>query len=108
MSWSAGEGSAMHRLFVLLALAAAGLGLWVLLAGPDVDPLQRGTRSLGQAPVAYRGWAVGLLMGLTLAWLTVVEWRDLPVRVGGWVRLQRRRVGLIVLGGLFAGVLLLL
>ena len=98
----------MHRLFVLLALAAAGLGLWVLLAGPDADPLVRGTRSLTHAPVAYSGWAVGLLMGLSLAWLTAVEWRDLPARAGGWVRLQRRRLGLIVLGGLFAGVLLLL
>ena len=98
----------MHRLFVLLALAAAGLGLWVLLAGPDADPMERGTRALREPPIAYSGWALGLLMGLVLAWFATVDWRNMPVRATAWVRLQRRRVGLIVLGGLFASILLLL
>jgi hypothetical protein len=99
------EGSAMHRIFGLLALAAAGLGLWVLF-GP-IDPDRLGNATLAVAPAGYGGWALGLLMGLALALLASVDWRDFPVRFGQWLRLQRRRLGLIVLGGLCAGVLLL-
>lgn len=97
----------MHRIFGLLALSAAGLGLWVLLAAPDTNPLDGVTRTLSEAPVAYSGWALGLLMGLVLAWLATIDWRNFPARLGLWLRLQRRRLGLIILGGLCAGVLLL-
>ncbi len=50
---------------------------------------------------------MGLLMGLVLAWLATIDWRDLPERLGAWLRLQRRRLALLVIGGLCASVLLL-
>jgi hypothetical protein len=95
----------MHRLFGLLAVMAAALGVY-LLFGPDAEPRGAGT-ALGAAPVAYSGWALGLLMGLALAWLAGVDWSALPARVIAWVRLQRRRLWLAVLGGICAGILLL-
>jgi hypothetical protein len=96
----------MHRFFAYLAIAAAGLGLWLLLETPErTDAI---AQRLQGATGTYSGWAMGLVMGLTLAWLAGIEWRDLPVRAGAWVRLQRRRLGLVVLGGLFASILLLL
>jgi hypothetical protein len=97
----------MHRFFGLLALAAAGLGLYLLLAGPDLEPRSVGAQALDGAPVAYGVWAVGLMMGLTLAWLAGVDWSTLPARASLWFRLQRRRLGWMVVGGLFAGILLL-
>ena len=97
----------MHRFFGLLALTAAGLGLFLLFDGPASGPKGAGTQALDNAPVAYGVWAVGLLMGLTMAWLAGVEWSTLPVRATLWVKLQRRRFGWMVLGGLFAGILLL-
>jgi hypothetical protein len=93
----------MHRIFGPLALAAAALGLWVLIAGPSVNPLGGSPRVLSEAPTAYSAWAWGLLMGLILAWLAAKDWRQFPE----WLKLQRRRVGLLVLGGLFASLLLL-
>jgi hypothetical protein len=96
----------MQRVFGVLALLAGALGLSVLVAGPGVDTLGGlggGGRALSEAPVAYSGWAVGVLMGLALAWLAAVDWGKLPQ----WLRLQRRRVGLLVLGGLLASLLLL-
>jgi hypothetical protein len=96
----------MHRLFGLLALAAAALGLY-LLFGPDSDPRAAGGSTLGSAPIAYSGWALGLVMGLTLAWLAGVDWSTLPMRVVTWLRLQRRRLWLAALGSVFAGILLL-
>jgi hypothetical protein len=93
----------MHRLFGLLALMAAGLGLY-LLFGPEAEPR---AGALESAPVAYSGWALGLVMGLALAWLAGVDWSNLPVRVVTWVRLQRRRLWLALLGSVFASILLL-
>jgi len=93
----------MHRIFGLLALAAAGLGVWVLF-GPTDQPANA---TLAAPPAGYGGWALGLLMGLAIALLASIDWRDFPARFGQWLRLQRRRLGLIVLGGLCAGVLLL-
>jgi len=90
----------MQRIFGLLALSAAGLGLWVLFA---VDPLGGGARALSEAPSAYSAWALGLLMGLTLACLATKDWGKFPE----WLRLQRRRLGLLILGGVLASVLLL-
>jgi hypothetical protein len=97
----------MHRIFALLALASAGFGVWVLFTGPAPDGLDRGADALSEASNAYVGWASGLLMGLVLAWLATIDWRDFPVRFGLWLRLQRRRLGLIVLGSACAWVLLL-
>jgi hypothetical protein len=96
----------MHRVFGFLALAAAGLGLY-LLFGPDPGPADSAAQTSEHAPVAYGGWALGLLTGLALAWLARVDWSSLPLRVAGWLRLQRRRLALVVLGGLFASILLL-
>jgi len=98
----------MHRIFALMALSAAGFGVWVLFSSPDPGALEATTRSTAGVPGgAYTGWALGLLMGLVLAWLATVDWRDLPARAGGWLRLQRRRLALIIIGGLCASVLLL-
>jgi hypothetical protein len=95
----------MKRTFVLLAIISAGLGLTMLLTGSDQSPLEQGG-AFDSAPVAYSGWALGLLMGLTLAWLAAIDWRDWPTRLRAWAKLQRRRLGLAILGGLFAGILL--
>jgi hypothetical protein len=98
----------MRRLFGLLAMMAAVFGLY-LLFGPDAEPRGAGGAggSLDPAPVAYSGWALGLLMGLALAWLAGVDWSTLPMRVITWVRRQRRRLWLVLLGGLCAGILVL-
>ena len=95
----------MHRLFGLLAMMAAVLGLY-LLFGADADP-SAATKALDSAPVAYSGWALGLLMGLALAWLASINWSTVPARVLTWVRLQRRRLWLALLGGICAGILVL-
>jgi hypothetical protein len=97
----------MHRFFALLALAAAGLGIDLLLDGPVGSSRVADVGSLDPSPVTYGVWAMGLLMGLALAWLARVQWATLPARATEWVRLQRRRVAWMVLGGVFAGILLL-
>jgi hypothetical protein len=94
----------MQRLFGVLALTATALGLWLLIAGPSVDPWSGGERALSEPPATYTAWAVGLLMGLTLAWFAAMDWDKLP----DWLRLQRRRLALLILGGLLASALLLL
>ncbi len=96
----------MHRFFGLLALAAAGLGLY-LLFGPDAEPRRAGAQALEHTSISYGGWALGLVMGLALAWLAGVDWTTLPARAVTWVRLQRRRLWLFMLGGVFASILLL-
>ncbi len=93
----------LHRVFAPLALAAAALGLWVLFVGPSVDPFGGGQRILSEEPVAYTAWAWGLLMGLTLAWLSAKDWGHLPE----WLKLQRKRAGLVLLGGLVASLFFL-
>lgn len=37
-------------------------------------------------------WTIGLLVGVSLGWLTRVRWSDLPRRLAAWGRLQRRNV----------------
>jgi hypothetical protein len=96
----------MHCLFALLALAAAALGVWVLLGGAEPS-WQGGVASSAVDPDStntYVSWAVGLLMGLALAWLSTIDWSEFPE----WLRLQRRRAGWIVVGAAFAGILLLM
>jgi hypothetical protein len=92
----------LHRVFCPLALTAAALGLWVLFVGPSVDPFGGGQRVLSEEPVAYTAWAWGLLMGLTLAWLATKDWGQFPE----WLNVQRKRAGLVFLGGLFASLFL--
>ena len=94
----------LQRVFGPLALAAAALGLWVLFVGPSVDPLGGGQRVLSEEPVAYTAWAWGLLTGLMLAWLGAKDWGHFPA----WLKLQRKRAGLVLLGGLFASLFFLL
>ena len=82
----------MHRIFALLALGAAGFGFWVLFSSPDPVALDAAARAASGAPSVYSGWAMGLLMGLVLAWFATINWRDIPERFGDWMRLQRRRL----------------
>ena len=96
----------MHRFFGFLALTAVALGLFLLL--PDGESSSSSAPALQSAPVAYSGWAAGLIMGLALAWLAGVDWANLPERFAAWLGLQRRRLGWAVFGGLFAAILLLL
>ena len=102
----------MHRLFVLLALIAAGCGVWLLAGGPDGSPpfgakLGQPWTGVGDLkPSIGNGWALGLLMGVFLAWFFSVDWAGMPGRVGAWWRLQRRRLMLLFLGGVFAALLL--
>jgi hypothetical protein len=93
----------MQHVFRPLALVAAALGLWVLIAGPDVSPLGGTPRVLSEQPVAYTAWAWGLLMGLALAGLATRDWGKFPQ----WLRQQSTRGGLVILGGILASVLLL-
>jgi hypothetical protein len=94
----------MHRFFVYLALAAAGLGLFILYSGASRDAL--GAAISQNAPFSYGAWALGLLTGLVLASLASISWTDFPARAGAWVRLQRRRIWLATLCSVFAGILL--
>jgi hypothetical protein len=96
----------MHRLFGLMALAAAAIGLYLLFA-PDAGPTAATSLGAETAPLTYGGWALGLIMGLALAFLAGIDWANLPARVVAWIRLQRRRLWLAMLGGVFAGILLL-
>jgi len=95
----------MRRLFALMAMTAAALGLY-LLFGADAEP-RGAAKALENTPLAYGGWALGLVMGLALAWLASIDWFTLPVRALTWVRLQRRRLWLAILAGLCAGILVL-
>ena len=97
----------MHRIFAMLALAAAAYGLWVLFSVPEPGTFVQAARGAANPQTAYSNWAVGLVTGLLLAWLGTIDWRGMPGRVGAWLGVQRRRLALILIGGLCAGVLLL-
>lgn len=96
----------MHRIFLVLALAAAAFGVWVLFTSPDPASFARAAQS-ADGVARYTEWALGLLMGLMLAWLASVDWREFPQRFGSWLKLQRRRLALLIIGGACASVLLL-
>jgi hypothetical protein len=91
----------MHRVLGLVIFSSVALGVYLLIAGPDAGPL--GFASLQ----GYDGWAAGLFMGLLLAWLVGIDWRTLPERVAVWVKLQRHRLGWMLLAGVCTGILLL-
>jgi hypothetical protein len=65
----------MHRLFGLLAVMAAGLGVYLLFGAAAPSGVGK---ALDSPPVAYSGWALGLLMGLALAWLANIDWSTVP------------------------------
>jgi hypothetical protein len=96
----------MHRIFAIIALASAAFGVWVLVGGPAPGTLSRGAESL-PVPGTYSVWAVGLLMGLVMAWVALIDWKSFPERFSDWLRLQRRRLALLLIGGACASVLLL-
>jgi hypothetical protein len=98
----------MHRIFAVLALATAGFGVWVLVGGPQPGALGRGADSVPAIGTGTTSmWAIGLLMGLVIAWVALVDWKNFPERFGDWLRLQRRRLALLLIGGACASVLLL-
>jgi hypothetical protein len=96
----------MPRVFGLLICTAFALGFYLLLVGRE--PAGAGPQALAGAPFLYSGWAVGLFMGLLLAWLAGLEWHNLPERIAVWAKLQRHRLGWVLLGGVCTGILLLL
>ena len=96
----------MHRFFAVIALVSAGFGVWVLVGGPQPGALGRGTDALASSG-SYSVWAIGLLMGLLIAWFAIIDWKSFPERFGDWLRLQRRRLALLLIGGACASVLLL-
>jgi hypothetical protein len=92
----------MHRVLGLLLFSVLLLAGYLLFAGPLAAPT-------GAGPLqGYGGSAVGLILGLLIAWLVALDWRTLPERACAWVRVQRYRLGWVLLGGLCAGILLLL
>jgi hypothetical protein len=97
----------MGRLVAYLAVAAAGLGVILLLSGADAETAApSAVHAFLTQPITYGGWVVGLLMGLALAWLRGFDWRSLPERLALWMRLFRRRLWWMICGGVFASVLL--
>jgi hypothetical protein len=94
----------MHRVFGLLIFSSVALGVTLLIAGPDPLPAAGGASVLE----GYGGWVAGLFMGLFVAWLVGLDWRNLPERIAAWVKRQRHRVGWMLLGGLCTGILVLL
>ena len=98
----------MHRIFAVLALATAGFGLWVLVGGVQPGTLGRGADAMSSIGIGTTSmWAIGLLMGLVIAWVALIDWKSFPERCGDWLRLQRRRLALLLIGGACASVLLL-
>jgi hypothetical protein len=93
----------MHRVLGLLIFASVALGVYLLIAGPDAGPAGIGSNALQ----GYGGWAAGLFMGLLLAWLVGIDWRNLPERIASWVKLQRHRLGWALIAGVCTGILLL-
>jgi hypothetical protein len=85
----------MRHMFAFLALAAAAAALWTLFVGKP---------SLSEVPATYSAWIVGVLTGMGLAWLANPDWR----KAKSWLRLQRRRLAVLILVGLLASVVLLL
>ncbi|HWE17888.1 MAG TPA: hypothetical protein VG758_12015 [Hyphomicrobiaceae bacterium] len=83
----------MRHLFAFLALVGAALALWILV----------GKSSSSEVPPTYSAWIVGVLMGMALAWLANPDWR----KAKSWMRLQRRRLAVLILVGLLASVVFL-
>jgi hypothetical protein len=94
----------MHRVLGLLLFSVLALVGYLLFAGPLSAPSGGAAGSLQ----GYGGSVVGLIVGLLLAWLVALDWRTLPERACAWVRVQRYRLGWVLLGGFCAGILLLL
>jgi len=96
----------IRRIFGLLAILAGMFGALLLLTSPESAVQTANATALQTTPVAYSGWAAGLCMGLCLAWLAGIEWQGLPARTVVWLRTQSRRVMMVTLAGLLAGVVL--
>ena len=97
----------MGRLFVYLAIVASMLGVVVLVPGSDTTEASRSANALMPTLLpAGGGWAIGLVMGIALAWVTRFDWRGIPERLALFVRTMRHRVWWMVCGGVCASVLL--
>ena len=85
--------------------------IFVLLAAVVIGVFALGDQTAGgpgtpQLPaISYGLWVLGLAMGLVAAWLARFDWSAISVRARIWLHYQRQRAGLLVLGILFAGVL---
>ena len=96
----------MRRIFGMLAILAGMFGALLLLTSPESAVKTANATALETTPVAYSGWAAGLCMGLCLAWLAGIEWAGLPARVFDGLRTQGRRVMMVAMAGLLAGIVL--
>jgi uncharacterized membrane protein len=84
----------MRHLFAFLAAVGAAAALWTAFLGRTGS---------SEVPPTYSAWIVGVLMGMALAWLANPDWR----KAKAWMRLQRRRLAVLILVGLLASVVLL-
>ena len=96
----------MRRMILYVAVAAAGFGIYLLVSGADAGA-PGGAHAAMSLPATYAGWSIGLVMGLLIGWAGRIDWRTLPLRAAFWLRLQRRRLWLVMLGGALATFLLL-
>lgn len=97
----------MGRLFVYLAIVASVLGVVVLMPGSEPHEASRSASALLPTLLpAGGGWAIGLMMGIALAWFTRLDWRSIPTRIALVIRTMRHRVWWMVCGGVCASVLL--
>ena len=86
----------MVRFVAWLAVLLTGCGLMVLWEpAPGL-----------YAALSSTGWIVGLVLGLASAWLYRLEWSTVPERLETWMRVQRRRLGWALLGGVCLAILL--
>jgi len=93
----------MARRFVYLTFVGL-FGLFVPW-GSVVD-LARSEPALASSLTSSMGWMGGLVLGLALAWLYRIEWSAVSERLGGWLKLQRRRLAWALLGGICAAILI--
>jgi hypothetical protein len=95
--------AAMARMLVFLALVGLG-GLF--LPWGAVLQLAPSEPALASSATSCMGWMGGLMLGLVLAWLYSIEWSAVSERLGGWLKVQRRRLAWALLGSICAAILI--
>lgn len=89
-----------------LFMLAAAIAAAVLFVGRMADGAIPAFDGSGRTVTISAIWAAGLGMGLTVAWFNRIDWAVWSQQFRAWLAVQRRRLGYIVLGVIFAGVIL--